>query len=49
MFSLDLADVKPSPLSWVVVGLMSVTFIVFMKYVTEKYYVPGLSEVFAAA
>ena len=49
MFDLDMADVKPSLLSWVIVGLMSVTFIVFMKYVTEKYHIPGISEVFAAA
>jgi len=45
----DVADVKPSLLSWVTVGVMSVTFIVLMKYVTTKYPVPGLTQFFAAA
>jgi hypothetical protein len=48
-FSMDMADVKPSVMSWMIVGIMAVTFIVLMKFLTEKYYVPGLSEVFAAA
>lgn len=43
---LDLADVKPSVLSWVIVGLMAVTFIVFFKYAFTRWHVPGLSEVF---
>lgn len=49
MASLDMADVKPSVMSWIIVGLMSVTFIVLMKYVTDKWYIPGMSEVFMAA
>lgn len=45
----DMADVKPTFLSWITVGIMSVTFIVLMKYVTTKYPVPGVSQFFAAA
>ncbi len=44
-FDLDMADVKPSVLSWIVVGLMAVTFIAVVKYATTKWYVPGLTEV----
>lgn len=47
--NLDFADVKPSVLSWLIVGLMAVTFIAFFKFVMAKYPVPGLSEVIAAA
>ena len=43
-----MADVKPSVLSWVVVGLLAVTFIVVGKFVLTKYHVPGLSELFMA-
>jgi hypothetical protein len=46
---LSFADVKPSILNWVVVGLMAVTFIVLMKFVTAKWTIPGLSQLFAAA
>lgn len=45
----DMADVKPSLISWMIVGIMSVTFIVFMKYLTAKYAVPGLTPFFQAA
>jgi hypothetical protein len=45
----DMADVKPSLLSWFTVGIMAVTFIVFMKYLTAKYPTPGLTQFFAAA
>ena len=45
----DMADVKPSLISWMVVGIMAVTFIVFMKYLTAKYPVPGLTPFFQAA
>jgi hypothetical protein len=44
---LDLADVKPSGQSFMTVGAMAVIFIIFGKYLTEKFYVKGLSEVFA--
>ncbi len=49
MFDLDLADVKPSLMSLVIVGIMSLLFIVGGKVLTEKFYIPGLSEIFAAA
>jgi hypothetical protein len=45
----DMADVKPSVVSWMIVGIMAVTFIVFMKYLTAKYPVPGLTPFFQAA
>ena len=47
--SVDMADVKPTFLSWVTVGIMAVTFIVLMKYITAKYPVPGITPFFAAA
>jgi len=34
---LDFADVKPSVVSWVIVGLMAVTFIVFAKFVVNRW------------
>jgi hypothetical protein len=47
---LDLANVKPSIQSWVVVTLMSVTGIVLGKYFfTKVLNVPGLSALFASA
>ena len=49
MFNLDMADVKPSVPSLLIVGIMSLLFIVGGKVLTEKFYIPGLSEVFAAA
>ncbi len=46
--NLDFADVKPSVLSWLIVGLMAVTFIAFAKFIFTKYPVPGLSQVVQA-
>ncbi len=46
--NLDFADVKPSVLSWVIVGLMAVTFIAFAKFIMTKYPIPGLSQVVQA-
>ena len=46
---MDFADVKPSIVSWVIVGLMAITFIVFAKWLTTKYPIPGVSEVINAA
>lgn len=37
MFEFDMADVKPSVLNWVIVGLLAITFIVFAKYVVNTY------------
>lgn len=45
---MQFADVKPSILNWVIVGLLAATFIVFMKFVTTKWTIPGLSEFFKA-
>lgn len=47
--TLDFADVRPSLVSWLIVGLMAVTFIVLGKWLFTKYPVPGLSTLFAAA
>ena len=40
----DFADLKPSVLNWAIVGLMAITFIVFAKWVLNKYPIKGLSE-----
>jgi len=34
MIGLDMSDVKPSLVSWVLIGLMSISFIAIAKYVT---------------
>jgi len=47
--NLDFADVKPSLISWVIVGIMATTFIVVGKWLFTKYSVPGVSTLFAAA
>lgn len=46
--NLDMADIRPSVMNWAIAGIMAVTFIVLMKYVTTKYPVPGLSQFMAA-
>jgi hypothetical protein len=43
-FDFDLADVKPSVLSWLIVGLMAVSFILIAKFALNKFYVSGVSE-----
>lgn len=43
--NLDLADVKPSVVSWLIVGIMAVTFIVLAKYLVNHYPVTGLTEI----
>jgi riboflavin transporter FmnP len=45
---IDFAEVKPSLLNVVIVGLMACIFIVFMKFVTTRWQVPGLTQFFAA-
>ena len=47
-FDLDMADVKPSVLSWITVGLLAATFIVAAKYAFNRWRVPGLTEFFNA-
>lgn len=47
--SLDLADIKPSLLNWMVIGFSAVTFIHFFKFFFGSILrVPGFSELFAA-
>lgn len=51
--SLDFADVKPSLLNWAVVGLMSVTFISFWKFVFSMWgqdipFLDALAKLFAS-
>lgn len=48
MFTFDMADVKPSVLSWLIVGLMAVSFIVVAKWATTKWNVAGISQIMAA-
>jgi hypothetical protein len=43
---IDVADIKPTVLSWTVVGLMATTFIVFFRWLFSKFRVPGLSDLF---
>jgi len=47
-FDLDMADIKPTLLSWLLVGLMASTFIVFAKYVFTRWKVPGVTDIFMA-
>jgi hypothetical protein len=44
----DFANTMPSLGSWFIVGIMSVTFITFMKFLFGMYEVPGLSSLFAS-
>lgn len=46
--NLELADVRPSLLSWLVVTLMAITGIVFAKWLVVKVPIPGLSTLVAA-
>jgi len=45
---IDFANPKPGVMSWLIVGLMAVTFILFMKWATARWPIPGLSEIFAS-
>jgi len=36
----ELADVRPTVLSWFIVGLMAVSFIAFSKYVVNQWDLP---------
>lgn len=47
--SLDMADVKPSVLSFLIVGIMSLLFLTLGKFLTAKFNIPGVSDIFAAA
>lgn len=42
-----MADVRPSVISWIIVGLMAASFIVVMKWATVKYPIwPPLTQFF---
>lgn len=41
---LDFADIKPSLLSWLIVGLMAMSFISFAKFIMLKYPIPGFAD-----
>lgn len=45
---LDFGNIYPSVLNWMLVGIMAVTFIVTFKFLTAKYRIPGVSDVFAS-
>lgn len=44
----DMADVRPSVLSLLIVTLLAMVGIVAVKFLTQKFYVPGLTELAAA-
>lgn len=46
--NLELADVRPSLLSWLVVTLMAITGIVFAKWFVVKVPIPGLATLVGA-
>ena len=48
MIPFDFADVKPSLVNVILVGLMASIFIVFSKWVFTKYPVSGITEFFNA-
>ena len=47
--TLDMADVKPSVLNWIVVTLLAMTGIVFFKWAMARWPVPGLADFVNAA
>lgn len=45
---LDFANIYPSMLNLIVVGLMATIFISIMKYITNRWPIPGVSDLFAS-
>jgi hypothetical protein len=43
---IDVADVKPTLVSWATVGVMATTFIVFFRWFFSRFKVPGISDFF---
>lgn len=39
----DFADVKPSVVNFLIVGMMAALFIVLAKYAANRWHVPGLT------
>jgi len=46
---IDLAEVKPSVMNWLLVGFMALTFITLGKWAFTRWKVPGVSTLFLAA
>jgi hypothetical protein len=46
---LDFAEVKPSLINWLIVTLMAVTGIVLLKWVLNRYNIPGVTDIVNAA
>lgn len=44
LLGLEHKDVRIGAYNWLVVGLLAVTFIVTLKLVVSKVYIPGLTE-----
>lgn len=44
----EMADVKPSVLSWLIVTLMAITGITLLKYLMVKWPIPGFGDMVAA-
>jgi len=42
------ANVKPSLVSWLTIGVSAVTFIIVMKVVTARWQLPGFTQVIQA-
>lgn len=47
---LDFANIYPSVLNWAIVGIMAVTFIAVMKFITNRWpqFFPGVHDVVAS-
>ncbi len=45
---LDFGNVYPNVLNWALVGIMAVTFISVFKFLTARFRIPGVSDVFAS-
>lgn len=44
----DMADIRPSVLSWLIVTLMAITGISLMKYLMVRWPIPGFADLVAA-
>lgn len=45
---LDFANIYPNMVNLITIGLMATIFISVMKWLTARYQVPGVSDVFAS-
>lgn len=44
MFEFDWADIKPTAVNWLIIGLCAATFFITLKYLVNRWPVPGLTE-----